>query len=47
MWDGLDTDGDPPATGSYVYRIEASAAGGSVFDNEAEKVGILAVVEGG
>ena len=47
MWDGRDSDGDFPASGSYIYRMEASAAGSSVFDNEAEHVGILAVVEGG
>lgn len=47
MWDGLDAEGDRPATGSYVYRIEAVAAGSSVFDTEAEEMGVLAVVEGG
>ncbi len=47
MWDGLDAEGDSPATGSYVYRMEAVATGGSVFDTEAEEIGVLAVVEGG
>jgi len=47
MWDGMDADGDPPATGSYIYRIDAAAAGAGVFDSKAEEVGILAVVEGG
>jgi hypothetical protein len=47
VWDGLDAEGDVPATGSYVYRIEAVATGSSIFDTEAEKVGIVAVVEGG
>ncbi|MGM0628393.1 MAG: FlgD immunoglobulin-like domain containing protein, partial [Candidatus Fermentibacterota bacterium] len=47
VWDGLDAEGDRPATGSYVYRIEAVASGSSVFDTEAEEMGVLAVVEGG
>ena len=44
LWDGLDRDGDPPASGSYIYRIEAVASGYSVFDRTAEETGILAVV---
>ena len=44
LWNGLDRDGDPPATGSYIFRIEAVASGYSIFDRIAEETGILAVV---
>jgi hypothetical protein len=44
MWDGLDAEGDRPASGSYVYVIRATSEGSSVFDNETESTGILAIV---
>jgi len=42
LWDGLDMDGDPPASGPYVYRVEFSAADGRHDDS----TGILAVIRG-
>ena len=44
IWDGHDTDGDELASGSYIYRIRATSVGSSVFDNETDSTGILAVV---
>ncbi|MBN2609703.1 MAG: hypothetical protein JXA64_11360 [Candidatus Fermentibacteraceae bacterium] len=40
MWDGLDMDGDPPASGAYIYRIEYSTTEGA----SAEFIEVLAVV---
>ena len=44
LWDGLDRDGDLPATGSYIYHLEAVATGLSVFNRTTVETGILAVV---
>jgi flagellar hook assembly protein FlgD len=38
-WDCRDADGDPVASGSYVYRLTAGASG-----TGEESVGILAIV---
>ncbi len=43
LWSGLDHDGDPVATGPYIYKINAEALGTSVFSRTAEEFGILAV----
>jgi hypothetical protein len=44
MWDGLDHDGDPVASGPYIYKIRADALGTSVFSRTAEEFGIMAVI---
>ena len=44
MWNGLDHDGDPVATGPYIYKIRAEALGTSVFSRTAEEYGIVAVI---
>jgi len=45
IWDGLDRDGDPVATGPYIYEIKADALGtSSVFSRTTEVTGIVAVV---
>jgi len=44
IWDGTDAEGDEPASGSYIYMIEASAEGSSVFGSRTDVQGILAVV---
>jgi len=38
-WDGADADGDPVASGSYIYRIRASSGAGAD-----ECTGVLAIV---
>lgn len=43
LWDGLDHDGDPLATGSYIYKISLEALGTSTFSRNTEEFGILAV----
>ena len=44
IWNGLDRDGDPLASGPYIYKIKAEALGtSSVFSRIAEEVGIVAV----
>jgi hypothetical protein len=44
MWDGLDADGDPLASGSYVYSILANAETASVLGSKARKAGIVVVM---
>ena len=44
IWDGLDADGDAPASGSYIYRLLATAEGSSVFENQVDSIGVLAIV---
>ncbi len=44
LWNGLDADGDPPATGAYIFRLSAEAAAGGGFIREADHTGVLAVV---
>ncbi len=41
-WDGSDEDGDPVASGSYIYRL--STGGGGNSGTGEESVGIIAVV---
>jgi hypothetical protein len=41
-WDGRDDDGDPVASGSYIYRLSAGGPGDS--GTSEESVGIIAVV---
>ncbi len=40
IWNGLDLDGDPPASGPYIYRIEYDPGEGG----SASSTGILAVI---
>jgi hypothetical protein len=47
LWNGLDADGDPPATGAYIFRLSAEAAAGGGFIREADHTGVLAVVNQG
>jgi len=44
LWDGLDHDGDPVATGPYIYKINAEALGTSVFSRTVDVFDILAVI---
>ncbi|MEN8209543.1 MAG: C25 family cysteine peptidase [Candidatus Fermentibacteria bacterium] len=44
LWNGLDHDGDPVASGPYIYKINAEALGTSVFSRTTEEFGILAVI---
>jgi len=44
IWDGLDADGDAPASGSYIYRLLATTEGSSVFENQVDSMGVLAIV---
>lgn len=43
LWNGLDHDGDPLASGPYIYKIRADALGSSVFSRTAEEHGVVAV----
>jgi hypothetical protein len=43
MWDGLDADGDRPATGAYVWRVLAETFS-STFETGADAVGVIAEV---
>jgi hypothetical protein len=43
LWDGLDMDGDPPATGPYIFAVRFAGADGRSGDF----TGVLAVVRGG
>lgn len=47
MWDGLDNDGDPPATGAYVFQLRADASAGGGFIRSAVHNGVFAVVNQG
>jgi hypothetical protein len=44
LWDGLDEDGDPLASGAYPFSVRALATGYSVFESEALETGVLAVI---
>lgn len=47
IWNGLDGDGDPPATGAYIFHMSAEASAGAGFIRQAGHTGILAVVNQG
>lgn len=47
IWNGLDGDGDPPATGAYVYQLGADASAGGGFIRRAVHNGVFAVVNQG
>lgn len=47
IWNGLDADGDPPATGAYIFHMRAEAPAGGGFIRKADYTGILAVVNHG
>ncbi len=47
LWNGLDADGDPPATGAYIFHMNAEASAGAGFIRQAHHTGILAVVNPG
>lgn len=40
IWDGMDMDGDPPASGPYIYRVDLNTISGS----SASFTGVLAVM---
>ncbi len=43
LWNGLDEDGDIPASGAYIYVIEAETEGG-LFRQSSSVTGVLATV---
>ncbi|MCD4708471.1 MAG: hypothetical protein K8S62_12135 [Candidatus Sabulitectum sp.] len=43
LWNGLDADGDIPASGAYIYVIEAETEGG-LFKQSSSVTGVLATV---
>jgi hypothetical protein len=43
LWNGLDADGDIPASGAYIYTIEADTKGG-LFEQSSSVTGVLATV---
>jgi hypothetical protein len=43
LWSGLDADGDIPASGAYIYTIEADTEGG-LFEQSSVVTGVLATV---
>lgn len=43
IWDGLDADGDIPASGAYIYMIEAQTESG-LFSQSSSVTGVLATV---
>ena len=43
MWNGLDADGDLPASGAYIYVLEAETEGG-LFNQTSSVTGVLATV---
>ncbi len=43
IWNGLDADGDIPASGAYIYRIEAQTESG-LFSRSSSVTGVLATV---
>lgn len=47
MWNGLDNDGDPPASGAYIYQLGADASAGGGFIRRAVHSGVFAVVNQG
>ncbi len=47
IWDGLDSDGDPPATGAYIFQLGADASAGGGFIRRAVHSGVFAVVNQG
>ncbi len=47
LWNGLDNDGDPPATGAYIFQLGADASAGGGFIRRAVHSGVFAVVNQG
>jgi len=43
LWNGLDADGDIPASGAYIYTIQADTEGG-LFEQSSVVTGVLATV---
>ncbi len=43
MWNGLDADGDLPATGAYIFHMSAEASAGGGFIREAVHTGMFVV----
>ena len=43
LWNGLDGDGDIPASGSYIYVIEAETEGG-VFNQSSSVTGVFGTI---
>ena len=43
LWDGRDADGDIPASGAYIYTINAETEGG-IFRQTSSVTGVLATV---
>lgn len=43
QWNGLDADGDPPASGPYIYRLSFTSAAGRTETHQ----GVLAVIREG
>ena len=43
IWNGYDRDGDIPASGAYIYVIEAETEGG-LLSKKSSVTGILATV---
>jgi len=43
IWNGLDADGDIPASGAYIYAIEARTEDG-LFRQESSVTGVMAII---